>query len=186
VTFHRQVFNGKTYVAQADTQEETTSSTTYDLAVGDFNHDGAPDLAVTAGLGDVHILLGNGDGSFTEAPTSPIFVGAPPSTDGSVWMESVYPAQIVAGDFNHDGRLDLAVTDLDNHSVDVLLGDGFGGFHPAPGSPYDVGDQPVSLVAGDFRHTGRSDLAALTDAGSIAVLLSQDLSPASHSSRKSP
>lgn len=43
------------------------SSSAIFLAVGDFNHDGAPDLAVESG--ETSILLGNGDGSFRSAPS---------------------------------------------------------------------------------------------------------------------
>jgi hypothetical protein len=76
------------------------------LVVADFNGDGKLDLAVTnAWDGTVSVLLGNGDGTF-----QPQTVYA---TSGSSGWQSV-----VVGDFNGDGRLDLAVS---SRSISVLL-----------------------------------------------------------------
>src|SRR5690348_1096127 len=72
----------------------------------DFNNDGVNDLA-TANLGsdDISIELGNGDGTFTQAVGSPISVEttAGGSTNGT------RPDGLAAGDFNEDGKPDLAV-----------------------------------------------------------------------------
>ena len=62
---------------------------------------------------------------------------------------------IVAGDFNGDGRADLAV--LGGAGLSVLLGNGDGTFLPA--LDYAVGQEAGSLVAGDFTGTGKLDLA---------------------------
>ena len=72
-------------------------SNPYGIAVGDFNGDGIPDLAVTNEMsGTIGILLGNGKGGFS---TPAVF-----TTGGA------NPAGIVVGDFNGDGRDNLAVT----------------------------------------------------------------------------
>src|SRR5262249_14304070 len=64
-------------------------------AAGDFNHDGATDLAtVNADNSTVAVLLGNGDGTFAGAVTYPAGSGI---------------RAVAAGDFNGDGNLDLAV-----------------------------------------------------------------------------
>ena len=82
-----------------------------------------------SGSNDVSILLGNGDGTFQ--PGGTYSVGA--TADA-----------IVAGDFNGDGKLDLAVVDKIAYgvpgAVSVLLGNGDGTFQP--GRSYTVGCDP--------------------------------------------
>ena len=77
------------------------------IVAGDFNDDGKLDLAVANYQdGTVTLLLGNGDGTFTLAVGSPYTVGTGPS-------------QMVAADFNDDGKLDLAVVNFG--TVSILL-----------------------------------------------------------------
>src|SRR4029077_8971049 len=103
------------------------------LAVGDFNGDGKPDLAVTDQGGGVTILLGNGDGSFQTG-------GNYPAGSGS--------SSVAMGDFNGDGKLDLAVTNWTSNNVSALLGNGDGTFQPAVN--YAVYANPSSVTVGDF------------------------------------
>ena len=82
------------------------------------------------------------------------------------------PTFVVAGDFNGDGKADLAVTNHDSANVTVLLGNGAGGFSPASGSPFASGVFPSSLAAADFNHDGRTDLAVVnTGPGNVSVLM---------------
>ncbi len=127
--------------------------------VGDFNGDGKLDLAVanSCGAGNcskVSILLGDGAGSFTLA-SSP-FLG---------W--DLHFAAV--GDFNGDGKLDLAVADFIGDTVSILLGDGTGSFVLASAP---VGELPLSVAVGDFNGDGKLDLAiANAAAGSVSILL---------------
>ena len=68
------------------------------------------------------------------------------------------PIAIVAGDFNGDGRTDLAVANDGDNAVSVLLGNGDGTFQTA-GQPTRWEPSPYAIVAGDFNGDGRTDLA---------------------------
>src|SRR5260370_431795 len=67
------------------------------------------------------------------------------------------PSCIVVGDFNGDGKLDLAVTNFSDRNVSVLLGNGDGTFQPA--QSFSVGPNPWYFAVGDFNGDGKLDLA---------------------------
>jgi Bacterial Ig-like domain (group 3)/FG-GAP-like repeat/FG-GAP repeat len=116
------------------------------IVAADFNGDGVVDLAVANfDDSDVVILLGNGDGTFTAGPESPITVGS-------------QPFAMVSGDFNDDGNTDLAVDNYGGQTLTILLGVGNGSFAP-PGPVTVLGDSPNDLVAADFNGDGTTDLA---------------------------
>ena len=117
------------------------------IVAGDFNGDGIQDLAVAAsGANTLSILLGDGHGTFTPAPS--------PGTGRQ-------PVSLAAGDFNNDGKLDLAVGNLEDNTVEVLLGNGDGTFAAAASVAGTV--SPVSIVAGDFNQDGNLDVAVAND-----------------------
>jgi len=116
------------------------------IALGDLDGDGDLDMAVANRSGtNVSILLNDGAGVFTPAPGSPIAIGA------ATWG-------VALGDFNGDGRPDLAVAASGANTVAILLGNGTGGFAPAPGSPIAVGTDPFGVAVGRLDGDAHLDL----------------------------
>jgi hypothetical protein len=134
------------------------------VAVGDFNGDGIPDLAVThaeplsSDLNTVSILLGNGDGTFRAG--GDLTVGNSPTA-------------VAVGDFNADGKLDLVTANSRDNTASILQGNGDGTFQPAVTLP--VGIDPVSVAVANLN----GNLAIVTanegdpsgNGGGISVLL---------------
>ena len=139
------------------------SGTHPSAAVGDFNGNGKLDLVFTDGNGHVDILLGNGDGTFQGSVSYSTGQACDP-TSVAVCME--VPA---VGDFNGDGKLDLAVPDVATNTVNILLGNGDGTFQ-APVT-YPVGAQPTALSVADFNGDGELDLAVGNNGDSTISIL---------------
>lgn len=131
------------------------------IAVGDFNEDGKPDIALGASY-DVAIFLGNGDGTFAQLADSPLRLPSPPYDD----FASPLIGPIAAGDFNNSGHLGLAVGEIDNEAVVILLGKGDGSFAPSSASFANAFALPINVVgAADFNADGNLDLAIVNGVG---------------------
>ncbi len=140
------------------------------VAIADFNKDGFPDLAVANQTdGTISILLGIGGGAFGTQFVIPL--PAVTTTSGAI---NASPSAIATGDFNNDGNIDIAVTDLANSRVIILFGDGNGAFQTPVA--YATGSNPVALVAQDFDGDGQPDLAVVNQGdgktpGTVSILL---------------
>jgi hypothetical protein len=128
----------------------------YTLAVGDFNGDGKLDVVTAntdiASLGGttVSVLLGDGAGNIGAAKKF--------TTGGS---GASAPWKVVVGDFNNDGKLDIATANKYGNqyggNFSVLLGDGIGGFS-APTTFSTPGSDGIYTIAlGDFNKDGKLD-----------------------------
>ena len=73
------------------------------------------------------------------------------------------PRAVATGDFNHDGKLDLAVANTANHSVSILLSNGDDTFQTA--NNFTAGKNPFAIAAPDFNGDGRADLVLIDSSG---------------------
>lgn len=126
------------------------------VAIGDFFHSGALDLAIANDTDDtILILMGNGEGTFTPGATYPL---------------TGYPINIVAADLNNDGFLDLITANQESSHIGVFLNNGNGTF--AAPQYFATGAHPMSLTFGDFNGDGKIDIATPNFAdNSVSVLL---------------
>lgn len=128
------------------------------VATGDFNGDGIPDIVTPNYFefgGSPTIFLGHGDGTFTAKPMSLTL--------------DYFPTSVVVGDFNGDGILDLAFSDL--NGIEIALGNGDGTFNETSASPIQVPQELYSLQVGDFNHDGNPDIAGLDTYDSQIIVL---------------
>jgi hypothetical protein len=136
------------------------------VAVGDFNGDGLPDLAVAnAGSDTVSVLL----------DTTP-----PGATTPSFAPQQTFPTgfggvAVAVGDFDGDGKPDLAVTSSSPGTVSVLLNTTAAGATTpsfAPPQTFATDANPISVAVGDFNGDGKPDLAvANANSDTVSVLL---------------
>jgi hypothetical protein len=97
----------------------------------------------------------------------------PPTTvtfNTQTYTTGASPTGVVSGDFNEDGKPDLAVIDNNSNSVQILLGVGAGLFTMA--GQNNTGMNPVQIVTGKFNLSSHQDLA-IANAGdrSMTILL---------------
>lgn len=129
----------------------------YPHAVGDVNRDGRADIvAPNVGSNNVTILLGDGSGGFKAAGGSPYAV-------------SPRPYNVAIGDISGDGIPDVITTHDDINLITTLLGDGRGGFAPAP--PFDVGRRCYEIMVANVAGDARMELVIGTEGSDTVVVL---------------
>ena len=133
-------------------------SNPYDGALGDFNGDGKPDLAVANNsTSNISVLLGNGDGTFGS------------KTDYDVGQPDY---GVVITDLNSDGKLDIvAETSFSlTEGVSVLLGNGDGTFQTRVDYLFSGLAQPKSIQASDFNNDTKPDIVVINGSGASVLL----------------
>ncbi len=124
------------------------------IAVGTFDSGDAIDVAIADGSGqNIDVFPGNGDGTF----------GTPLATGTS------FVVNLVSGDFNGDGKLDLVATN-GNGAGTIAFYPGLGDGHFGSPSNFVSGSQPNAIAAGDLDGDGNLDVAVTVN-GLISVLL---------------
>lgn len=121
-----------------------------DAQIADLNGDGSKDLVFADSQSEVVVLLNRGKGVFED----PIVTTLPETVN-----------QIIVGDFNKDGKKDLAV--MSNLQVYVLLGNGDGTFR-RPVFTFHSLVEPQAIVAGDFNGDGNLDVA-ISDRSRVGI-----------------
>jgi uncharacterized protein (TIGR03437 family) len=121
------------------------------VATGDLNGDGIPDIAaiMVSAPGQpatLAVFLGQAGGTFQTARTTTLM------TLGGA------QGGIAIGDFNRDGKPDIAAFGNYNGQIDVLLGDGTGAFHEAAATPTSTDASAAALAVADVNGDGIPDL----------------------------
>ena len=121
--------------------------------VGDLNSDGHPDIVVVCDdfQGGMNVLLNNGNGTFSAAV--------------AYHAGGDYDAGLALGDFNADGKLDVATSGF--AGVTAYLGNGDGTFQAGVVTPTCAVSE---LVASDFSLDGKTDLACSYNGNATAQM----------------
>jgi len=129
------------------------------IATADFNNDGKLDLVLIDNIGVFWFFLGNGDGTFQTAGVAPYYTSSFPF--GSIGI----------GDFNGDGKLDIAMANSGSNNVEIFPGNGDGTFQSPIG--FSTGSGPHGVAIGDFNQDGRLDIAVANSNDNTATVLLQ-------------
>ncbi|HEY6175442.1 MAG TPA: FG-GAP-like repeat-containing protein [Kofleriaceae bacterium] len=141
------------YTNTGDPSGGTWNAAGAEVIVGDFDGDGKADLALrNAGWGSTPIFFSNGDGTFRYTNV----------TDPSGWVWNAAGAQILIGDFNGDGKTDVALRHDGWGTTPVFLSNGNGTFSYSNAGDPSGGvwnEHGAQTLIGDFNGDGKTDVA---------------------------
>ena len=140
------------------------------VALGDIDGDADLDMvAANIDSGTASVRFNDGYGNFT---VPPVYVPAPINPSPAI---GTYPEQIVLGDVDADGDLDLLAANRNGRSVSVRLNDGRGHFAPSPvNADPPLNRSPYGLALGDLDGDGDLDVAAANGSSSVISVLFND------------
>jgi FG-GAP-like repeat len=122
---------------------------------------------------------------------TPVGMGQTKGTYAAGFTEMVVatggdPDALAAADVNQDGEMDIIAANPEQGTVSVLLGDGKGHFHHAPGSPFPAGYLPSDIGVGDFNGDGHLDILIANHQAAYVTLLLGDGTGKFHPAPNSP
>ena len=130
------------------------------ITVGDFNNDSRLDIAVVnPNNWNIGVILRHGDGTLANQI---LYATSPYGT----------PTSATTGDFDNDGRLDIAIGIYGSNSLGVLFGLGNGTFWPLTIYPAGDGSMTQWIDATDINNDGRLDIIVTnTDNSNLGIIL---------------
>jgi len=152
----------------ASTVDFTTGTGPQSLSIGDFNGDGLPDVAVTDPFSNTTSILLNTTPTFTFTPTFA------PKVD---FTTGASPSGVSIGDFNLDGKPDLAVANIFSDTTSIFLNTTTTGSNTptfATKVDFTTGSLPNSVSIGDINGDGKPDLAVANrnpNSNTVSILL---------------
>ena len=128
------------------------------LLSADLDNDGRPDLVAVLGSASdnkIAILFNDGAGGFFDPQLLPVGTG---------------PNSVISGDWNGDGKVDLAVVNSGSADLTVLIGDGIGGFSVQT-LPLAGAGRLEFAATGDFNHDTKPDIAVSDSTNKVIFIL---------------
>jgi len=127
------------------------------VLLADLKGDGNLDIITTnSNTATMSIFINKGDGTGTFNAPYTINTGSE-------------PGDVIAADFNGDGKIDLATEDTSSNTVSIYIGNGDGTFKPRV--TYPVGNKPSGILAFDFNGDGIMDLAVANSSSNTISML---------------
>jgi len=130
----------------------------------------------TAQTANITVVNGAPGGGTSNVALLPVTTSFTPAPVASSVNAGANPVLVSKGDFNGDGKLDLAVANGSTHSIQIMLGNGDGTF--TAGASFSVGtgtaSMPTSMAVGDFTEDGKLDLAVGVSPDSIVEIFAGD------------
>jgi hypothetical protein len=143
------------------TRELAAGRNMHRMTAGDFNRDGIKDLAIGSENTELYILLGVGDGTFTQKPV----MTAIPGGDSASAINDLDVA-----DFNRDTIQDLVVALGNGNGNMILLGNGDGTFRRGFQIIERATQAPYNLAVADFNGDGFQDVARAMGFGNLGLM----------------